>query len=130
MDPALDIIASLELEEVGVVYDPGLYSQSVPVECGVTRRTPHLGAPAHLGNEHPAARAPFGVGLDQFHRIDIVLETHVLFFGPFFDLVAVLADQMVTNLAFPPGRKEPSTVVDGTLLDKLPAFRGVDRLVG
>ena len=49
--------------------------------------------------------------------------------GALFDLVALLADQMVTNLAFPPGRKEPAAVVDGTLLDKLPAFRGVNRLV-
>ena len=96
----------------------------------MARRAPHLGAPTHLGNQHPAARAPFGVGFYEFHRIDIVLETHVIVSGPFFDLIALFADQVVTNLAFPPGRKEPSTVVDGTLLDKLPAFRGVNRLVG
>ena len=129
MGPALYIIASLELEEVGVVYDPRLNHQRVPVEGGVTRRAPHLGAPTHLGNEHPAAGAPFGVGFYEFHRIDIVLATDVLVLGPFFDLIAVLADQMITNLAFPPGRKEPAAVVDGTLLDKLPAFRGVNRLV-
>jgi hypothetical protein len=58
------------------------------------------------------------------------LTTDVLVLGPFFDLIAVLADQMITNLAFPPGRKEPAAVVHGTLLDKLPAFRGVNRLVG
>jgi hypothetical protein len=100
MGPVLDIVTSLKFKEMRVMYHPSLDCQSVPVEGCMTRRTPHLGTPAHFGNEHTATGTSFRIGLDEFHRINVRLETYMLVIA--FDLITVFTNQITTNFALPP----------------------------
>jgi hypothetical protein len=85
---------------VGVVDSPLFYSECDPIERHVARRTPHLRAPANLEDHLAAPGTGLGVLLEELDRLDVVRVTYVVLTVG--NLIALLADVVLTDLALPP----------------------------
>ena len=101
---------------MGIVNSTGFDSHGVPVERGVTVRTPHLGTPANLENHGATLGTRFRIFLEERDRLYVAGLARV--FVIVFDLVTIRTNVVFANLALPPGRQEPSTRLYGTLANK------------
>ena len=85
---------------MGVVDSPLFYSECDPIERHVTRRAPHLRTPANLEDHLAAPGTGLGVLLEELDRLDVVGVTRMIV--PCGNLIALLADVVLTDLALPP----------------------------
>ena len=92
----------------------------VPVKGCVAVWAPHLRAPANLEDHRPALGARLGVLFEEIDSLDVIGVAGVGVIVP--NLVAILANVILANLALPPSREKASAVVDGALADKLLLF--------
>jgi len=115
--PSLGPLAPHKLVVVWVVNSVRLNLHRVPVKGCVAVWAPHLRAPTNLEDHRPALGARLGVLFEEIDSLHIIGVAGMCVIVP--NLVAILANVILANLALPPSREKPSAVVDGTLADKL-----------
>ena len=108
----------LELVVVWVVDYTNLDAPRVPVEGIVAAGTPHLGATTNLEDERATTRTRLGVFFKEGDGLDIGRIARVVVITPVLDFVAVFANIVVTDFAFPLGGQKTTTILNRTLANK------------